>query len=190
MSKNPKNEQSPKQQAIAERNETAYQLIEAGVKHSAATGIIQRRFNVGRSTAYNVVQHAQIQFEDFQRHTSEMPEPAGIDPQEVATLLALQLQNAFADGDTKAMVQITKEMDRIRKWSAPLQTPADPLQSIPGFGRANSIAEKQQQNDAIRSSVVTADRDTMQLTAIQQSKKAKELAKRERELDEREASHR
>jgi len=46
--------------------------------------------------------------------------------------LALQLQNAFADGDTSAMVQITKEMDRIRKWSAHCQTTASPLQQIPG----------------------------------------------------------
>ena len=132
MSKNPKNELSAKQQQIVERSETAYQLIEAGIKLSAATGIIQRRFGVGRSTAYTTVEHAQMKYEEFQRHSREMPEPAGIDPQEVAALLALQLQNAFADGDTSAMVQITKEMDRIRKWSAHCQTTASPLQQIPG----------------------------------------------------------
>ena len=132
MSKNPKNETSAKQQQIADRAETAYQLIEAGVKHSAATSILQRRFGVGRSTAYNDVQYAQIKYEDFQRHSSEMPEPTGIDPQEVSALLAIALQNAFADNDIAAMVKITKEMDRIRKWSAHCQTTASPLQQIPG----------------------------------------------------------
>ena len=132
MSKNPKNETSAKQQAIADRAETAYQLIEAGVKHSAATSILQRRFGIGRSTAYNDVQYAQIKYEDFQRHSSEMPEPTGIDPQEVSALLAIALQNAFADNDIAAMVKITKEMDRIRKWSAHCQTTASPLQQIPG----------------------------------------------------------
>ena len=132
MSKNPKNETSAKQQQIADRAETAYQLIEAGVKHSAATSILQRRFGVGRSTAYNDVQYAQIKYEDFQRHSSEMPEPSGIDPQEVSALLAIALQNAFADNDIAAMVKITKEMDRIRKWSAHCQTTASPLQQIPG----------------------------------------------------------
>ena len=105
MSKNPKNETSAKQQAIADRAETAYQLIEAGVKHSAATSILQRRFGIGRSTAYNDVQYAQIKYEDFQRHSSEMPEPKGIDPEEVSALLAIALQNAFADNDIAAMVE-------------------------------------------------------------------------------------
>lgn len=132
MSKNPKNEPSQKQQQISERSEAAYQLIEAGVKHSAATSILQRRFGVGRSTAYNDVQYAQIKFEDFQRHNPEMPEPTGIDPQEVSALLAIALQNAFADNDVPAMVKITKEMDRIRKWSAHCQTTASPLQQNPG----------------------------------------------------------
>ena len=188
MSKNPKNEQSPKQQAIAERNETAYQLIEAGVKHSLATRRIQYLFGVGRSTAYNTVQDAQLRFEASQRNNPEIPEPQRMDVSEMRALFEYQLQEAFAQGDLKGMALMSKEIDRLDKKSAPCPTTADPLQPIPGFGRANSIAEKQQQNDAIRSSVVTADRDTMQLTAIQQSKKAKELAKRERELDEREAS--
>ena len=113
MSKNPKNEQSAKQQAIAARHDKAYQLLEAGVKHSAVVGVIQRQFNVGRSTAFTTTQNAQIQLEDHQRHSTEMPEDQGIDPQEVAALLTLQLSEAaFADGDTKAMVQITKEMDQ------------------------------------------------------------------------------
>ena len=131
MSKNPKNEQSAKQQAIAARHDKAYQLLEAGVKHSAVVGVIQRQFNVGRSTAFTTVQNAQIQLEDHQRHSTEMPEDQGIDPQEVAALLTLQLRAAFADGDTKAMVQITKEMDRVRRWSAHCQTTADPLQQVP-----------------------------------------------------------
>ena len=94
MSKNPKNEQSAKQQAIAARHDKAYQLLEAGVKHSAVVGVIQRQFNVGRSTAFTTVQNAQIQLEDHQRHSTEMPEDQGIDPQEVAALLTLQLREA------------------------------------------------------------------------------------------------
>ena len=61
----------------------------------------------------------------------------GIDPQEVAALLTLQLRAAFADGDTKAMVQITKEMDRVRRWSAHCQTTADPLQQVPAYSYNN-----------------------------------------------------
>ena len=137
MSKNPKNEPSAKQQAIAARHDKAYQLLEAGVKHSAVVVVIQRQFNVGRSTAFTTVQNAQIQLEDHQRHSTEMPEDQGIDPQEVAALLTLQLREAFADGDTKAMVQITKEMDRVRRWSAHCQTTADPLQQVPAYSYNN-----------------------------------------------------
>ena len=138
MSKNPKNESSAKQQAIAERAELAYQLIESGVPQAMAVNILQSRLKIGRSSAYNAVQSAQIQYEDHQRHDSDLTPDTSINQQEVAALLKLQLQQAFADGDTKGMVQLVKELDRIRQWSAPCQSTSEPLQQLPGFGTSHN----------------------------------------------------
>ena len=186
MSKNPKNEPSAKQQAIAARDEKAYQLIENGVKHSIATRSIQVEFGVGRSTAYNTVQDAQLRFEASQRNNPEISTPEPMEPTEMLALFEYQLKEAFAAGDLKAMSDMFKCIEKIKRMSAPCQTKASPTDTefLDSPVRDASAAS----NDALRSSIISGDRDRIALTAIQQKKQARELDQRERDLAAREAS--
>ena len=177
MSKNPKNETSAKQQAIAARDEKAYQLIEAGIKHSIATRSIQVEFGVGRSTAYNTVQDAQLRFEQSEKPSTQEP----MEPTEMLALFEYQLKEAFAAGDLKAMSDMFKCIEKLKRMSAPCQTKASPTDT-------DFLASSKASNDALRSSVISGDRDRIALTAIQQKKQARELDQRERDLAAREAS--
>jgi hypothetical protein len=193
MSKNPKNEPSAKQQAIAAREEKAYQLIENGIQHSIATRSIQVEFGVGRSTAYNTVQEAQLRFEASQGNNPEISTPEPMEPTEMLALFEYQLKEAFAAGDLKAMSDMFKCIEKLKRMSAPCQTKASPtdtefLDPSKTSVSVSSEARNAANNDEIRSSVISGDRDRVALTAIQQKKQARELDQRERDLAAREAS--
>jgi hypothetical protein len=122
LSKNP---ESPKKLEIQQRASYAQSLLEQGVKPAIAATMVSARFQCSRSTAYASITEAsnKIQTSDDGPASDE---PA-IHPESVAAQLTHLFNVACATGDAKQACQLLKSMDTVRKWSAPLQTTANPF---------------------------------------------------------------
>ena len=93
--------------------------------NAAVATMLSARFHVSRSTAYGdlAAAHAELDLSD------DGPDAAEISEHAPASTLA-QLQHLFdtavATGDVKGAASLVAAMDKVKRWSGPLQSQASP----------------------------------------------------------------
>ena len=120
------------QEAIEARRSVIRGWLESGIKHGSIAVMIQTRFQVSRSTAYNeigaVSQEITVSDDNAQDGNFTGNDPAIIDAESLLGQLQYQFDVATAMGDVKATCQPVKSMDTVRKWNGRAQEKVQPLQ--------------------------------------------------------------
>ena len=110
---------------VQHRQSYARALLERGVANAAVATMLSARFHISRSSAYSdlAAAHAEIDLSDDGPDSAELAEhgPA-------STLAQLQhlFDTAVATGDVKSAASLVAAMDKVKRWSGPLQTQASP----------------------------------------------------------------
>ena len=116
---------SPKKLEIEARVSYARVLLEQGIKPATVATMVSVKCHCSRSTAYSSITEASNEIQKSEDGPAD-DEPV-MDPQSVAAQLTHLFNIACAQGDSKAACQLMKSMDTVRKWSAPLQSNANPF---------------------------------------------------------------
>ena len=110
---------------VQHRQSYARALLERGVANAAVATMLSARFHVSRSTAYGdlAAAHVEIDLSDDGPDSAELQEHAP-----ASTLAQLQhlFDTAAATGDVKSAAALVSAMDKVKRWSGPLQTQASP----------------------------------------------------------------
>ena len=117
--------ESPKKLEIAARVSYARALLKQGIKPATVATMVSVKCHCSRSTAYSSITEASNEIQKSEDGPAD-EEPV-MDPQSVAAQLTHLFNIACAQNDAKAACQLVKSMDQIRKWSAPLQSNANPF---------------------------------------------------------------
>ena len=109
-----------KQEELEFRVSETAQLLEAGIKPSHVAQTICLKFSISRATAYRLIQKA----EETMMLSDDGPaleEHNPLDQTAIAALITHQLVTAAAQNDFKAVAQLTKALDSVKRWSIPAQ---------------------------------------------------------------------
>jgi len=106
--------------------------LESGIKHGSVAVMIQTRFQVSRSTAYNeittVCKDIQASDDNAQDGEFRADDPQSIDAQSLIGQLQYQFDVATASGDVKNACQLVKAMDTVRRWNGKVQEAVKPAE--------------------------------------------------------------
>jgi len=120
------------QENIEARRSVIRGWLESGIKHGSVAVMIQTRFQVSRSTAYNEISTVSndIQASDHNAQDGEFraDDPQSIDAQSLIGQLQYQFDVATASGDVKNACQLVKAMDTVRRWNGKVQQAVKPAE--------------------------------------------------------------
>ena len=88
--------------------------LERGMRTSTVSTMVQARFRVSRSTAYNDIQTVSQEIELSDDGPAE--DEAPMCPDTLLASLKHQFDISTAVGDVKSMTQLVKSMDSVLKW--------------------------------------------------------------------------
>ena len=103
------------QTEVAARHSYARCLLERGIRASSAVTMIQAKFNVGRSSAYEDLRIAQAEL-DASDDGPAKDEPV-VCPQSLQAQLAHSLDKAFATDNFKEIPKLIKALDEVKRWN-------------------------------------------------------------------------
>lgn len=110
---------------VQQRQSYARALLERNISNAAVATMVSARYHVSRSTAYLDIAaaHGEIDASDDGPDAAELEEHAP-----ASTLAQLQhlFDTAVATGDVKGAASLVAAMDKVKRWSGPLQTQASP----------------------------------------------------------------